>query len=1147
MNYVTETFQRSKQDWLLGVGLFCFFFSGAAGLIYQVVWTRMLTQIFGNTTYAIATVLSAFMAGLAIGSYLFGKIADRGKNDFLLYGILEAGVGIYGFAVPWFFRMAQKIYGPIFGLNESYPFVFNMVLFLLSFILLVFPTLLMGATLPVLSRFFVRSFAQFGRRVGDLYATNTLGAVIGCAAGGFLLIPTLGMRTTVFVAATVNLIIAALILVVDRLRDKEPSEFAPQTAAEEAKTAEGEAAPPWLLWVLLISFGLSGFASLVYENAWTRALTLVIGSSNYSFTTMLVTFLIGLALGGFIYARFLGGREARLSTFGLIEIWVGLAALATIPLFERLPLIFVRLLQGFGDTFTVFLYLQIFLSALVMFVPTVLLGMTFPLVARLFTQSLYRVGSGVGSSYAANTVGAVLGAFAGGFILIPNIGVQNTIIFAVVMNLLIGCLLVWADLRLSMVPRLALGFVVLVLAVFIPFRLPRWDQHILTSGVTIYHDRYEGLPTNSLRLEEMKRDDVLFYREGLTTTVSVHRIPGSEYMYFKSNGKIDGSYGDALSQLMTSYIPMLLHPKAERALTIGLGTGMSAKALATFDSLKEIEVIEIEPAMIEASKFFDRAVVKMDKLPAGVSFPIDDGKSKVWYDTSKKLLFYKGVMKEEERSRLMKLSEDRDYRGAIDTLHRRARNSRHSGVLEDKRVRVIPTDGRNYILATPKYYDVITAEPSNPWIAGIANLYTREFYQVIKSKIKDDGIFAQWFHNYSMSPDDFRMVFRTFVEAFPYVSLWSMKESDFLLIGSKQEHPFDYAAVKKIYDSNWMLKSDLDYLGLSDVYAVQGFYRMGKENLLNFSKGADINTDDGAQLEFSAPKSLRRATTELNRKIMVPYIVDSPPWLKSKSLPVPEAMHHYYMAQSYVASVANNRALSELEQAIRLDPTNPKFYVLQTKILLDQDKSLEASKAALAAMERSRDTTSDILALSDEFYLPQAKIVYAKAIAMGSREVLPYLGLGNIALHSGDIPEAEKWFVPAREIQTDHPAVLLAFGRLALVKGNREKDKQAATSLFQEARGLLEKSKGKGEDSATLYSELGEVYVKLNLWDKAAESYKEALRMRRRRNDWRRSLGEAYAKLGKVREAEQKYREVLALSPDDDQALYGLQALGKKY
>ena len=170
---------------------------------------------------------------------------------------------------------------------------------------------------------------------------------------------------------------------------------------------------------------------------------------------------------------------------------------------------------------------------------------------------------------------------------------------------------------------------------------------------------------------------------------------------------------------------------------------------------------------------------------------------------------------------------------------------------------------------------------------------------VIKSKIKDDGIFAQWFHNYSMSPDDFRMVFRTFAEAFPHVSLWSMKESDFLLIGSKQEQTFDYPAVKKIYDNNKMLQSDLEYLGLSDVYAVQGFYRMNREGFLAFSKGAAINTDDGAQLEFSAPKNLRRPTTELNRQIMTPFLVEARHGLKTSALPVPQAMHHFYMAQSY--------------------------------------------------------------------------------------------------------------------------------------------------------------------------------------------------------------------------------------------------------
>jgi predicted membrane-bound spermidine synthase/tetratricopeptide (TPR) repeat protein len=1143
---MTDGAQGSKQDWLLLVGLFCFFFSGAAGLIYQVVWTRMLTQIFGNTTYAIATVLSAFMAGLAIGSYLFGQIADRGKNDFLLYGLLEAGVGVYGFLVPWIFSMTQKIYGPIFGLNESYPFLFNLVLFFLSFVLLVFPTLLMGATLPVLSKFFVRSFAQFGRRVGDLYATNTLGAVIGCAAAGFFLIPALGMRMTVFVAAGANLFIAAVILIADVFRDKSPMISNPDAVVSPEDAMESSSASR-LRWVLLTSFALSGFASLVYENAWTRSLTMVIGSSIYSFSTMLVTFLVGLSLGGFIYARFLGGREARLSTFGILELWVGLSALATIPLFEKLPLIFVRLLHGFGDTFTVFLYLQVFLSALVMFVPTVLLGMTFPMVARLFTQSLYRVGSGVGSSYAANTVGAVLGAFAGGFILIPNLGVQNTIIFAVVMNLLIGAWLVISDAKLSFVPRYALGLAVLALAVIVPFKVHRWDPSILTSGVTIYADRYESLPTDSLRIEEMKRDDVLYYREGLTTTVSVHSIPGSDYLYFRSNGKIDGSYGDALSQLMTSYIAMLLNPTAKNAVIIGLGTGMSAKALATFKSLKSIEVIEIEPAMIEASKYFNRAWAELENLPAGVTFPADSSKSRVWYDAKEKRLYYKGVMEADARAELMKRSEDTDYRGAIDRLSRNARHSRHSSVLEDPRVRVIPTDGRNYILATPELYDVITAEPSNPWIAGIANLYTREFYRVVKSKIKDNGIFAQWFHNYSMSPDDFRMVFRTFAEAFPYVSLWGMKESDFLLVGSKKEQVFDYPAVKKIYDSNKTLQSDFDYLGLSDVYAVQGFYRMGRDGFVAFSKGAAINTDDGAELEFSAPKNLRRATTDLNRKLMAPYLVYMPPWLKNKPLAVPEPMHHYYMAQSYLASQLRDRALNEVDQALRLESKNPKFHLLKMRIFLEQDKSAEGLKEALAALQSGPDYIPDVLAMSDEFYLPEAQAVYRKVIEMGNKDVLPYLGIGNIALHAGNIAEAEKWFGRAHDLEPEHPAVLLAWGRLAAAKAQRETNDTKAKEELQKARELLEKAKAKGENSATIHTELGIVYYKLSMWEKAVQEYSEALRMRRRRNDLRFSLGQAYAQLGKMKQAEQKYREILSLAPDDADALKALQGIGKHY
>jgi tetratricopeptide (TPR) repeat protein len=280
---------------------------------------------------------------------------------------------------------------------------------------------------------------------------------------------------------------------------------------------------------------------------------------------------------------------------------------------------------------------------------------------------------------------------------------------------------------------------------------------------------------------------------------------------------------------------------------------------------------------------------------------------------------------------------------------------------------------------------------------------------------------------------------------------------------------------------------------------------------------------------------------------MTPYLVDEPPWLKGKPLAVPAAMHHYYMAQSYLGSLARGRATKEIDEAIRLDPKNPKFHLLKMRIFLEQDKSVEGSKEALAALQSGVEYIPDVLAMSDEFYLPEAQLVYRKVIEMGSKEVLPYLGLGNIALHSGDLPEAEKWFVQARDLQADHPAVLLAWGRLMAAKAQQVSDEAQTKKLLQQARGLLEKSKSKGEESATIHTELGAVYYKLGVWEKAAAEYGEALRMRRRRNDLRFSLGQAYAQLGRIGDAEQKYREILSLSPDDADALKALQDLGKRY
>ncbi|HEY2990586.1 MAG TPA: fused MFS/spermidine synthase [Candidatus Binatia bacterium] len=1038
----------------------CFFLSGATALVYEVVWMRMLTQIFGSTAYAVATVLAAFMAGLALGSYVFGRLAGTRRNLLRLYGILEFGIGLYGFLAPVFFRAARGIYGPLFWLYELSPTIFNLFLFFFSFILLVVPTFLMGATLPVLSQFFVRSFSRLGQRVGDLYGTNTLGAVFGCALAGYYLIPHLGLSGTVYTAAVGNLIIAAIIIPLSGVQ-RQPEEATAPQASPEFESASSRSSIEWLL---LASIALSGAAAMVYENAWTHALTLVIGGSVYSFTTMLLTFLIGLASGGYLYARLFGARTVSVGAFGLIELGVGLAALATIPLFEKLPLIFIRLHESFGDSFSTLLAMQVLLAFAVMFLPTLLLGMTFPLVVSLFTQNVYRVGSSVGTTYASNTLGAIIGAFVGGFILLPLGGMQRSIVIGGLLNLAVGWTLLVGDPRPGRMRRVVFGGAVAAALAVAAFRFPFWDRAVLTSGVTVYANRFKSLPTDSLRLEEMHRDRVIYYREGLTATVSVHQTH-SDYRYFKTNGKVDGSYGDALTMLMTGYVPMLLHPDAQQVAVIGLGTGMTVKAVGTFPAVKRIDVLEIEPAIVEAAAFFAE---------------------------------------------------------------------KNGNILRDKRVRVIPTDGRNYLMAVPKRYDLIISEPSNPWIAGIASLFTRDFYATARQKLSPDGVFTQWIHDYSMSPDDLRMVLRTFSESFPHVSFWNLQESDFLLIGSLKEQQFDYPRLEKLLSGSETLQSDLRDLGLSDLYAVLGFYRMGRKELLALAEGADYNTDDNARLEFSAPRSLGRSTSDLNRKIIDPFVA-APPWKGDPPWAAP-ARHHYGFAQALHASGWEDRALAEVQRAIALEPRDADYQLLRAQILVAKEKTGEAAKAAEAVLALDRSKMKKVLTLAEDLYTSEAKGIYLKAITMDSGEFLPYLRLGETALFRKQIPEAESWLRRAENMQPKQRGVLLALGRLQAAKGN-----------YAEAVKLLEESKDKGEVADALYAELGSAYGRLEQWDKAAEMLERALKNQRYNASWRLLYGEALEKLGRMKEAELKFREVLALEPGDAEAWKKLSELKKKY
>jgi len=1042
-----------------------FFLSGAIGLLYEVVWARMLTQIFGNTTHAIATVLSAFMAGLALGSYVFGRLVDTGRNAFLAYGLLEGGVGLYGLLIPMLFALTQQAYARLYGLVDVSFTIFSLVLFLLAFVVIVIPTALMGATLPVLSRFCVTQFVSLGRRVGDLYAINTLGAVMGCALTGFSLIATLGLRGTVRLGAILNLTIALLIVALAvgfRIREI-PRDDAAATPPPPVKSGPRSR----LELALLGGFALSGVAAMVYENAWTRALTLVIGMSTYSFTIMLTTFLVGLGLGSLLYARWGSGRAIGLAGFGALQLLIALSALATIPLFERLPLLLIRLRHGFGDSFLQFLSIQVVLSALVMIVPTVLLGATFPVVARIYTRDLAVVGRSVGTAYASNTLGAIAGAFLGGFLFIPTIGVQHSIAVGVVLNAAVGVLLLALDPEVRAVRRLAAAAAMLAVsgAAFLGFGT--WDKGIMTSGVSIYAHNYTGLPTDGLRREWMRRDDILYYREGLTATISVHRSAGSDYVYEKTNGKVDASFGDAPTQLLVGYLPMLFHPGAKQVLVIGMGSGMTAKAVAAFP-VKRLEVAEIEPAVIEGARFF------ADK------------------------------------------------------------NSR---IHDDPRVRFVHADGRNYLLAARTRYDVIISEPSNPWIAGIGNLFTREYYQLAREKLTADGVFGQWMQTYAMAPEDLRMVYRTFAEVFSHVSLWAVNDSDMVLIGTLRAQRLRLADLRAALADRVVARQDLRELGFRDAYSLLAMYLMPTPSLLKMAGQADINLDDRPRLEFSAPRNLGRDTTTLNQRLTQEFVV---PAAVEDADPDqdPTGQLALSLASGFEATRNRDRALPWVDRALRNSPADSEARLLRARLLAEEGRSGSATEELLKVVSGPirmlRGAVEVVKNLEAED---------AIAVLRHIRERDPHLSEARLALadalyRGGYHGQAENEYREVQRGRPSDPQVFFGLGRALLAQQSTDK----ALAAFDQAARL-------GEVSGEFQAARGEALMWLGRYPEAVPAFRLALRSNVENVTWRLNLGIALAQLGAAerREAVRRFREVLAMDSANTRAWLELQKLGTRF
>lgn len=680
-----------------------------------MVWGKFLQLSIGATGLAHAVVLATFMAGLALGNALFGRLGDRGGSELRLYGALELGIGLTTALFPTLFAYLSGFYLQI---ASSDPTSFwNLVLRIaLSASLILVPSTLMGGTLPVLTRLFVSRIEEVGSKVGRLYFINSFGAVIGCGVAGFVLLPVLGLELAIMLPALVNVAIGIFCLAWARHETTaKPVAFeseAPPVAVPPRRYSDRQ------IHLTLALMFLTGVLTMVYELSWIRLLSLVLGSSVYSFSVMLMTFIAGIAIGSLLVARLMRRDRDALLYLGLAELGVCASVALLMPIYEVLPYffnLFSQVIVRTEGTFGFYQVVKVLLCFGSMALPTIFMGMTLPLASRVCVRRVSRVGTGVGSVFSINTLGNLIGAMVVGQILIRYVGLQWAMMIGMIGSGLLGAAFLalrtpFNYRRLVPVAAVVVGAGLVVLAV------PNWHPAALNSG------RY--------RLRKVLAESVAEYRAQLQGTEALYQVDGPDvsvavlrsretgHLSMMINGKPDAATGgDMGTQVLLGQLPVLLHSDPKNVLVIGLGSGVTAGAVLTAP-VKHLDVIEIAQEVAEASRLFD------------------------------------------------------SYSGSP---------------LDDERTRLWVCDARDYLLLNQEQrYDAIVSEPSNPWMAGIGNLMTVEFFETARSTLRDDGLMVQWLHLYEMSPAVLSAILNSFSSVFPRVTVWCPRNADILLLGSQR-------------------------------------------------------------------------------------------------------------------------------------------------------------------------------------------------------------------------------------------------------------------------------------------------------------------------------------------------------------------------
>ena len=832
-----------------------FFLSGATGLVYELLWVRLLYQSFGSTIQSVTTVVAAYMGGLGLGAYLLGARSDRHPRPAALYGRLEILIGCFGLISPLVLGLAQQAYIALArGLPEGSGLSVALRFGLAGLVLLI-PTTLMGGTLPVLTRAFTATDRGLLRAsLGRLYGVNTLGAVLGTGLAGFFLIEHVGIRLSLIGTAAVSIAIG-----VTALRLPGPGGL-PDPGREPAVHAAGDSSAPALLGRLaLVLLGATAFVSLLDEIAWTRVLVMVVGGSTYAFTLVLLCFLLGIGLGSALVAR----RSATPSDAAASAVFAqGITAAGAalmIAFFSALPAYVLLVFQIPGLNAGPRLGLLGGAVAAVVLIPAIGMGMTFPLLTDLIAATGEARGADVGRAYLLNTTGSILGAVLTGFVLVTVLGSDTTLRLGVGVNVLAALALAVAVSRgvaegsaqhKHLQVRVLGGAILATAGLVAVVAAPGRGLRAIDLGPTIYGREKMSAAERRSFLDHPGARPLQFI-EGRNSTVSVWESPVGRAL--KVNGKVDASdYGDMDTQVMLGFAPVAARPHPHAALAIGFGSGVTTAVLAAVPGMERVRVVELEPGVLELARFF---------------------------------------------------------------------RSVNQDVLTRPNVRAIADDARSALQLSNDRFDVIVSEPSNPWVAGVATLYTPDFYRIVRSRLTDEGVFCQWVQLYQLPLPVVAGIVRNVQNVFPHVSVWSAGNYDLMVLGSAHPLVPDTAWVETLVGHGGALAvPGHEFLMLDAPQQYFDRQVLGEAGVARLVQRATLaHTDDRPELEYVAARRF------LDSREMGD-ILDS---LAGVERPV-EAEDHLppdRLARALSARLGDLAAQGFVEAAHRAAPQDPRWIV----------------------------------------------------------------------------------------------------------------------------------------------------------------------------------------------------------------------------